>query len=103
MASQLGDETDLETLWETANSTVLNHKGNALLFPFLVIEAKSRNGALFDACNTQTALPIMKRLRIQEDLQAKSQIKVEYRGPLLWYIAYRWRTASIRMLYLGKI
>jgi hypothetical protein len=98
MAGQLGDETDLETLWETANSTVLNHKGNALLFPFLVIEAKSRNGASFDACNTQTALPIMKRLRIQEDLQAKSQIKLEYGGPLLWYVAYRGRTVSRKNL-----
>ena len=35
MAGQLGDDPALKILWETVESTVLNHKGNALFFPFL--------------------------------------------------------------------
>jgi hypothetical protein len=47
MAGQLGDDPALKTLWETVESTVLNHKGNALLFPFLVIEAPHLMPAIF--------------------------------------------------------
>ncbi len=63
MAGQLGDDPAFKTLWGTVESTVLNHKGNAFLFPFLIIEAKARNGASFDACDIQTAQPILKMLK----------------------------------------
>lgn len=53
------------TLWETVKSNVLNHKGNSLLFPFLIIEARSRHGAPFDSCNLQTAIPILTMLKMQ--------------------------------------
>jgi hypothetical protein len=102
MAGQLGDDPALKILWETVESTVLNHKGNALFFPFLVIEAKSRNGASFDACNIQTAQPILKMLKIQEDLQAKSQMTLEYGGPLLWYIAYRGEDWRLSACYISE-
>ena len=52
MAGQSENEAGKVTLWETVESTVLNHKGNSLLFPFLIIEAKSRHGAPFDYCNS---------------------------------------------------
>jgi hypothetical protein len=97
MAGRLEKEAGLETIWETVQSTVLNHKGNSLFFPFLVIEAKSRIGKSFDDCNIQTALPILKMLKIQEDLQRESQMAFEYGGPLVWYIAYRaedWRLSA---------
>jgi hypothetical protein len=97
MAGRLEKEPELETIWETIDSTILNHKGKALLFPFLIIEAKSRTGASFEDCNLQTALPILKMLKIQEDLQKKSQMTLEYGGPLVWYIAYRgedWRLSG---------
>ena len=102
MAGKLGDDPALKTLWETVESTVLNHKGNALLFPFLVIEAKSRYGDSFDACDIQTALPILKMLKIQEDLQAKSQMTLEYGGPLLWYIAYRGEDWRLSVCYISE-
>ncbi|KAH8796931.1 hypothetical protein F5882DRAFT_375096 [Hyaloscypha sp. PMI_1271] len=102
MAGQLGDDPALKILWETVESTVLNHKGNALLFPFLVIEAKSRYGDSFDACNIQTAQPIVKMLKIQEDLQAKSQMTLEYGGPLLWYIAYRGEDWRLFACYISE-
>ncbi|PMD63792.1 uncharacterized protein K444DRAFT_584149, partial [Hyaloscypha bicolor E] len=97
MAGQSGNEAGNITLWETVESTVLNHKGNSLLFPFLIIEAKSRHGAPFDYCNLQTAAPILKMLKMQEDLQKKSNMTLEYGGPLVWYISYRgedWRLSG---------
>lgn len=97
MAGRSENEAGLETIWETVESTVLNHKGNSLLFPFLIVEAKSRNGASFEDCDAQTALPVLKMLKIQEDLQRKSQMTLEYGGPLVWYIAYRgedWRLSG---------
>ncbi|KFY28868.1 hypothetical protein V493_02719 [Pseudogymnoascus sp. VKM F-4281 (FW-2241)] len=97
MAGRLEKEAGLETIWETVKSTVLNHKGNSLFFPFLVIEAKSRIGKSFDDCNIQTALPILKMLKIQEGLQRESQMALEYGGPLVWYISYRsedWRLSA---------
>jgi hypothetical protein len=89
MARRLEKEAGLETIWDTVQSTVLNHKGNSLFFPFLVIKAKSRIGKPFDDCNIQTALLILKMLKIQEGLQRESQMTLEYGGPLVWYIAYR--------------
>jgi hypothetical protein len=92
-----------ETLRETVESTVLSHGGNSLLFPFLVIEAKSRNGDSFNACNRQAALPILKMLKIQEDLQMKSQMTLEYGGPLVWYIAFRGEDWRLSMCYISKM
>jgi len=83
-----------KTIRETTEYTVLNSKGGQLLFPFLVIEAKSENGFGFGVCRRQTALPIWKMLRIQKELQSQSKRNLEYGGPLVWYIAYRgkeWR------------
>jgi hypothetical protein len=97
MAGQSENEAGGVTLWETVESTVLNHKGNSLLFPFLIIEAKKRHGAPFEYCNLQTAAPILKMLKMQEDLQKKSNMTLEYGGPLVWYIAYRgedWRLSG---------
>lgn len=96
------NETGLKATGETTQSTVLNHKGNFLLFPFLIIEAKSKKGGSFEDCNIQTAMPILKALKIQEDLQRKSQMTLEYGGPLVWYIAYRgedWRLSGCYILH----
>ncbi len=85
---QLQDEAGTKSIRELVESTVLNHKSGTLLFPFLVIEAKSENGASHASCTRQTAFPIWKMLKIQEELQAKAHMKLEYGGPLLWYISY---------------
>jgi hypothetical protein len=88
------DAAVTNTIRETTKCTVLNSNSGPLLFPFLVIEAKSESGEGFNVCGRQTALPIWKMLKIQEELQSQSKMKIEYGGPLVWYIAYRgeaWR------------
>jgi hypothetical protein len=102
MAGRSENEAGVETIWKTVESTILNHKGNSLLFPFLIIEAKSRIGASFEDCNMQSALPILKMLKIQEDLQRKSRTTLEYGGPLVWYIAYRCEDWHLSGCYISE-
>jgi hypothetical protein len=89
IAHRLQEEAGIVTIRETLECSVLNHKSRLLLFPFLVIEAKSEAGESISACNRQTAFPIWKMLKIQEELQSRSDKSLDYGGPLLWYIAYR--------------
>lgn len=96
-AGRSENEAGFESILGALKSTVLNHEGNSLLFPFLIIEAKKRDSASFDDCNMQSALPILEMLKVQEDMQRKSQMTLEYGGPLVWYIAYRgedWRLSG---------
>lgn len=87
-----------------------------LLFPFLIIEAKSAKGPdSFDQIEMQTAFPIRTALRMQEDLQKQSDLVIT--SALVWFFAYRsdeWRvyagfcetrdcnTTYVRPLYLMK-
>lgn len=94
IARRLQDAAVTNTIRETTECTILNSKSGQLLFPFLVIEAKSESGRGFNVCGRQTALPIWKMLKIQEELQSQSKRNLDYGGPLVWYIAYRgeaWR------------
>jgi hypothetical protein len=70
--------------------------GNQLLFPFLVLEAKAEQASQsFDHAEVQSALPIMKALRLQHDLMKIPGNTVEVLGgPLVWFFANRgedWR------------
>lgn len=99
IARRLQDGAGTVTIREMVECTVLNHKSGLLLFPFLVIEAKSERGEPNSACNRQTAFPIWKMLKIQEELQFKSHQTPEYGGSLLWYISYRGAEWSLSGCY----
>lgn len=74
-----------------------NSIGDPLLFPFLVIEAKSEEGRGFHSCGIQTALPLWALLKLQDRLQTLTRPMSELGGPLVWYIAYRgddWRVSA---------
>lgn len=70
-------------------------RANALLFPFLIIEAKSgKKSGCFEDIETQTALPILALLKLQENLHDQMTDTVSESGPLVWFFAYRgceWR------------
>ncbi|KAF1847824.1 uncharacterized protein K460DRAFT_363850 [Cucurbitaria berberidis CBS 394.84] len=63
--------------------------GKSLLFPFLVMEAKSeKGGSNFDEIEVQTALPIRNLLMLQHELQHAECNKMEVPGgPLAWFLA----------------
>ncbi|THC88297.1 hypothetical protein EYZ11_012260 [Aspergillus tanneri] len=58
-----------------------------ILFPFLVLEAKSEiGGPGFHAVETQTAFPIRTLINLQKTLSERTGIE---RDPLVWFLAYQ--------------
>ncbi|KAL9132260.1 MAG: hypothetical protein Q9175_006564 [Cornicularia normoerica] len=51
--------------------TPFKQGGEPLLFPFLILEAKSAKGDDFDSIQKQTAFPIRTLLQMQADLRNK--------------------------------
>jgi hypothetical protein len=101
-ARQLQNDAGIRTIGEMIQATVLNDNSGPLLFPFLVIEAKSEHGKAHSDCDDQTAFPIWKMLKIQEELQDKSELQLDYRGPLLLYISCRGDDCRLFGCYIGK-
>ena len=87
--------TGLTTVGDLVRSTPFKAASDPLLFPFLVLEAKSEtspNG--FDDIQVQTAFPIWALLKLQEDLQSQMVDSRSCFDPLVWFFASRgdaWR------------
>ena len=84
---------------EIVRSTPFRHNGDPLLYPFLILEAKSGKGPDgFESIEKQTALPIRTLLRLQAELQNRCQSKPEWQdGPTVWFLANRgeeWRVSA---------
>lgn len=74
-----------------------HRRGDPLLFPFLILEAKVEEGRGFTNCGVQTSLPIWTLLQGQEQLTELGGPWDELGGPLVWYIAYlgdNWRISG---------
>ena len=75
--------------------------GASLIFPFLILEAKSENSDGFEQIQCQTAFPIQALLQLQDNLQHKA-INVSTPEPFLWFIACRgdmWRVYGCYIRY----
>ena len=73
--------------------------GDPLLFPFLVLEAKSEEGQdNFDLVEMQTAFSLRTLLQMQADLQqAIGKSSPSIAGPLVWFFASKgeqWRVSA---------
>lgn len=90
----MGHDSDL-TLGELVRSCPFIDDVEPLLFPFLILEAKSEkscNG--FSDIQTQTAFPILALLKMQQDLLAQVPEGHRAERPLIWFFANRgdaWR------------
>lgn len=77
---------------ELSHSPVRNFQ---LIYPFLVLEAKRENAAPgFRSVEAQTAFPIRRFLKIQDELKTASGIELD---PLVWFFAFQgeeWRLYS---------
>ena len=84
-----------KSIGDSVQSSPFGDASDPLLFPFLVLEAKSDkspNG--FDDISNQTAFPILALLRLQEDLARQVDDEKLDGGPLAWFFASRgdaWR------------
>jgi hypothetical protein len=88
------DSDDQITLRDVVRSSPFKESAEPLLFPFLILEAKSDTSACgFDDIQNQTAFPIMSLLKLQHDLYTQVPGN-NSNGPLLWFLANRgdvWR------------
>jgi hypothetical protein len=83
-----------------------NEMRDQVLFPFLVLEAKSETGDSFDDIEIQTAFAIKKLLDIQLKLQLATGERSQWQsGPLIWFLSNRgddWRVAAAYVEMHGK-
>ncbi len=83
---------------EAIRFTPFKQVGEPLLFPFLILEAKSAKGDDFDSIQKQTAFPIRTLLKIQADLRNECEQRISWQGgPLVWFLYNRgedWRVAA---------
>ncbi|RDL40397.1 uncharacterized protein BP5553_00376 [Venustampulla echinocandica] len=92
-------ETKDKRAVESIRSTPFRPGGESIVFPFLVLEAKSeksRDG--FGDIEAQTAFTIRQLLKLQEDLRRATRKDSKWEsGPLVWFLANKgalWRVAA---------
>lgn len=75
--------------------TPFKEQERPLMFPFLISEVKTKKGGSFQQAEAQTAFPIWKLLRLQEELETQAKMRLdEQGGPLVWFLANKgedWR------------
>lgn len=90
-----------DTVADLLKTTPFKTQADPLLFPFLVLEAKSESSSRgFEAILTQTFFPIRALLQLQDDLRSYVPEGEEAFEPLVWFLASRgdaWR------LYCGTV
>ncbi|KAJ3533995.1 hypothetical protein NM208_g7734 [Fusarium decemcellulare] len=90
--------SDGKTIEETLPTTPFRDDGEAIILPFLVLEAKSEKGGdSFTDMEVQTAFAIRQILLLQHGLyQAADEHEDEGSGPLVWFLSNKgeqWRVA----------
>lgn len=92
------------TIGDLVATSPFKYEPDPLLFPFLVVEAKSEhspNG--FDDIRVQTSFPILLLLKLQEKLQEKAANQISGPPPLVWFFAYRGDAWRVYTCYIKKI
>jgi hypothetical protein len=87
--------TPEDTVADILKTTPFKTEADPLLFPFLVLEAKSEaSSSGFDAILVQSSFPIRGLLKMQDDLRSNvSDVEGAF-DPLVWFLASRgdaWR------------
>lgn len=74
---------------DLVRTTPFKEQSEPLLFPFLLLEAKSESSSAgFDSIQAQSALPLMKLLKLQEELK-ELVLNNEECHSLVWFLANR--------------
>jgi len=94
LLKEIGNDRFLED--ELHKQPHSNISGEALLFPFLVVEAKAGNAPDdWSSIRLQTAFPIYTYLNTQQSLRSATAQKSKWKsGPLVWFFMSRgedWR------------
>ncbi|KAK5994182.1 hypothetical protein PT974_07625 [Cladobotryum mycophilum] len=91
---------------ETLRTTPFRADGEPILFPFLIMEAKSEKGDnSFTDIEVQTAFAIRELLLLQQELRQSAEVSEDWEGgPLVWFLSNKgeqWRV-SIGYMDLTK-
>ncbi|KIW18880.1 hypothetical protein PV08_03169 [Exophiala spinifera] len=96
-----------QELRDVVECSPFNDMRDEVLFPFLVVEAKSETGNSFDDIEIQTAHAIKKLLDIQLKLRLLTGERSQWQsGPLVWFLSNRgddWRVAAAYVEIQDKI
>jgi hypothetical protein len=90
-----------DTVADLLKTTPFKTQENPLLFPFLVLEAKSESSSRgFEEILTQSFFPIRALLQLQDDLRSYVPEGETAFEPLVWFLASR---GDIWRLYCGTV
>ena len=97
LRASVGDDTS-NALGDIIDTSPFEYISDPLLFPFMILEAKSEKGDGFAAIEKQTAFSIRTLLKLQYDLHSKTDIEGKRRrGPLVFFLSNRgeeWKVAG---------
>lgn len=88
-----------KTIGESIRTSPFRADGEPVVFPFLIVEAKSEKGRdSFSDIEVQTAFAIRTLLKIQQDLhEAAGEESESEASPLVWFFSYKgdqWRVSA---------
>ncbi|OJJ73135.1 hypothetical protein ASPBRDRAFT_194103 [Aspergillus brasiliensis CBS 101740] len=101
--SQLSGGGTSATVLDAIRVTPFKSQADPLLFPFMLLEAKSGNSSnSFDAIQVQSAFPIHALLNLQEGLRSRIDCSSEEETlePLVWFLASRGDTWRVYASYI---
>ena len=86
------------TVRESITCSPFSPTADPLLFPFLILEAKSAKGNSWDEIQTQTAISLRTLLQLQQKLEDFAEPDISWEsGPLVWFLSNKgeeWRVAA---------
>ena len=90
---------DSKLVRDIIRSSPFRPEGDPLLYPFLILEAKSERGQdSFDSIEKQTSFPIRTLLKLQGELQQSCHYHPAWQhGPTVWFLANKgeeWRVSA---------
>ncbi|KAJ5748240.1 uncharacterized protein N7511_009936 [Penicillium nucicola] len=95
--------TPCPSLREVMEVSPFEPEGEPLLYPFLVMEAKSSKGADRGEVNMQTAFVIRRLLNVQLDLKLATGEETQWEsGPLVWFLAWRGEIWEISAAFVNE-
>jgi hypothetical protein len=95
--------TPEDTIADILKTTPFKTQADPLLFPFLVLEAKSETSSRgFDAIQVQSSFPIRALLKMQDDLRSHVSDGERAFDPLVWFLASRGDAWKVYGSYVTK-
>ncbi|KXG51272.1 uncharacterized protein PGRI_095330 [Penicillium griseofulvum] len=95
--------TPCPSLREAMEVSPFEPEGEPLLYPFLVMEAKSSKGADRGEVNMQTAFVIRRLLNVQLNLKLATGEETQWEsGPIVWFLAWRGEIWEVSAAFVNE-